>query len=99
MKVAEPEIPARARAPERDEVHAEERERDTPGHLPPHDGAERAPPRTPPPASSANGPADAKPDGLELGVAKNVPDDPSGGADRVLSAGYQLARKLAPAKR
>ena len=75
------------------------RERDTPGHLPPHDGAERAPPRTPPPASSAPGAADAKPEGLELGVAKNVPDDPSGGADRVLSAGYQLARKLASAKR
>ena len=75
------------------------RERDTPGYLPPHDGARLPPPRPPVPTASASASAETKPEGLELGVAKSVPDDPSSGPDRILAAGYQLARKLAATKR
>jgi carboxyl-terminal processing protease len=77
------------------------RERDLEGYLPPSDNA-AAPPPPPtekkqrrdggPDAADAGGDAGTE---TEFGVAKKIPDDPTGGADHVLSVGYQLVRTLA----
>lgn len=71
------------------------RERDVPGHLGPDDGLADRPPT---PKHSRREPAnagDAASSDLEQGVSKNVPEDPSGGRDRALAVGFELAKRLA----
>jgi carboxyl-terminal processing protease len=69
------------------------REHDLENHLASENGPEEPPaaPTPPDPASSASEPQDATGLGpTHLGVARSVPRDPRGGADRALSVAYQL---------
>ena len=80
------------------------RESDLDGHIPAVDEDGQEPVRTPAadraepaPEVPVNGPAleseagdGAEPDETHLGVARVIPDDPTGGADFALSIGYQI---------
>jgi carboxyl-terminal processing protease len=70
------------------------RESDLENHLPaegpPGSGVEIQDAGAPPEAPDAG--ADAGSQELHLGVIRDVPDDPTGGADFALSIGYQIVR-------
>lgn len=67
------------------------RERDLEGHIPRADGgAEEAEAEEPGTSSGGDADSDSEGDATHLGVSRNVPDDPTGGADFALSIGYQI---------
>jgi carboxyl-terminal processing protease len=63
------------------------RERDLEGHLP-----AEGPPGSAPPDAGAPQAADSGAAATHLGVARDIPSNPSGGKDLALSIGYQLVR-------
>jgi hypothetical protein len=70
------------------------RERDLDNHLPAEGppGSVPVPDAGSAPIPPAEGDAGADPEGTHLGVAREIPVDPTGGRDLALSIAYQIVR-------